>query len=367
MDYISITIKPTDACNMRCKHCYHAEDGFDNLRLPIEKIKFLLEKASEEYTRVNVLIHGGEPTLLGSKYIEEIIAIEKQIRLHKDVLFTNTLQTNGLLIDEAWIEIFRSNKINLGISFDGFHNDILRVNTDKVFRNIMMLKEKQINFAILCVETNLTIEKLIENYEWFKKYELSYKILPVFEAGYAKNHTSYFIEEKIYAEELSKFYKYWLEDAECSIRVNTVEEFLKLFITKKKLKFSSSCIGHRLGICADGSVYPCGRPYDKKFLLGKLGDRERLSDYFETEGYYNLLRINNERQEKCRKVCEYFEICGGGCISNSILDGSYTSIYGKSCMKSKLLFDKIYEINNEILAKRIVVKNPRALKIIEKF
>lgn len=29
-DLISIIVKPTNACNLRCKHCYHAGTGYDN-------------------------------------------------------------------------------------------------------------------------------------------------------------------------------------------------------------------------------------------------------------------------------------------------------------------------------------------------
>lgn len=366
MNYISLTLKPTDACNMRCAHCYHAEDGFSTEKLPIEVVQETLRLASEEYSKINILIHGGEPTLMGVDYIREIIEFEEKIENCNNVAFTNKFQTNGLLLDKEWIDLFKSNKIVLGISFDGLHNDILRSDTQRVFENIKLLKENDVKFAILCVETSKTIDKLIENYEWFKKENLSYKILPVFKAGFANEQEELLIDEYKYVNEMINFYEYWLMDKDCNIRVNTVEEFLRLFISDMKLTFSSSCIKHRLAVCSDGSIYPCGRPYNENFRLGFIGDKRKISEYFDTPEYRRLLDIYENRQRICSRECDYYLICGGGCISNSILDGSYSSINGKSCRQSKMLFERIEAVNKKIIWKKIKVKNPRALKLLNR-
>ena len=42
-DLISIIVKPTNACNLRCKHCYHAGTGYDNEQMSdkmLEKLSF---------------------------------------------------------------------------------------------------------------------------------------------------------------------------------------------------------------------------------------------------------------------------------------------------------------------------------------
>ena len=46
---ISITVKPTNDCNMRCKHCYHAEEGFESTMMDPDAAKKMLQIASNDY------------------------------------------------------------------------------------------------------------------------------------------------------------------------------------------------------------------------------------------------------------------------------------------------------------------------------
>ena len=62
---ISITVKPTNDCNMRCKHCYHAEEGFQKEMLSTDAVKKMFDIAITEYDDIFVVFHGGEPTLWG--------------------------------------------------------------------------------------------------------------------------------------------------------------------------------------------------------------------------------------------------------------------------------------------------------------
>ena len=41
-DLISIIVKPTNACNLRCKHCYHAGTGYDNEQMSDKMLEKLI-------------------------------------------------------------------------------------------------------------------------------------------------------------------------------------------------------------------------------------------------------------------------------------------------------------------------------------
>lgn len=367
MSYISLTIKPTNKCNMRCKHCYHAEEGFDDMALPIEEVRKLLDLAVIDYDLIHVLIHGGEPTICGYDYIKKIYDYQKELVGKYGVKFTNTIQTNGLLIDDKWIELFKKNYVNVGISFDGLHNDDLRQYTDIVYSNIQRCKEKGLSIGVLCVETNKSIEKIIDTYKWFNERNISYKILPIFKCGYAKQNEVYLLNSEYYVRKLMELYKYWMHDGNCKIRVNTLEEFSKLFSKNYEMKFGGSCICHRLSINPDGSLYPCGRPYDQTFFLENINHVMSLPVLFQTPGYKKIKAIVKERQKNCMSNCQYFNICKGGCISNSIIDGSYSEIGGSSCVQSRLIFENVANINSEMLCGENVkkIRNPRLLKLLE--
>jgi uncharacterized protein len=61
--------------------------------------------------------HGGEPLLFGKERFVQIMELQRQTL--NDFAITNSVQTNGLLLDKEWIEIFQSYGVGLGVSIDG--------------------------------------------------------------------------------------------------------------------------------------------------------------------------------------------------------------------------------------------------------
>ena len=58
-EQIDITIKPTMACNMKCKHCFNGDAFVSNDKLDVTKACILMEKACKEYKKVKLTFHGG--------------------------------------------------------------------------------------------------------------------------------------------------------------------------------------------------------------------------------------------------------------------------------------------------------------------
>ena len=184
---ISLTIKPTNLCNFRCKHCFNGEHLYDKELLSIELACKTLELVAKKYNTIKVTFHGGEPTLVGKKYYEDLFAYEKELKKKYDVSFHHIFQTNGFLLDEKFIDMLISEKTLISISFDGLHNDILRSNTEEVYKVIELVQSKNGRLRVFCVETAKSILNLKETYEWFKSKNINYKILPIQPRGFAEN------------------------------------------------------------------------------------------------------------------------------------------------------------------------------------
>lgn len=61
---------------------------------------------------------GGEPTLRGIDFFREAVELETRFnRNHVRVI--NTMQTNGLELNEEWCRFFRENDFLVGVSVDG--------------------------------------------------------------------------------------------------------------------------------------------------------------------------------------------------------------------------------------------------------
>lgn len=369
---ISITVKPTNDCNMRCRHCYHAEEGFQKGLLSTASVKKMFDIAIMEYNDIFVVFHGGEPTLWGIKNLVEVLEYQRELeRKHPDIKFRNSIQTNGVLIDESWIKVLKEYDVVVGVSFDGPHNDDLRSNTTQVYQNMVAMKASGINFGVLCVESGKSIANLEQTYEWFKKEGFSFKVLALFMSGNALDHKELELNIAEYVDTLTQLYEKWLYDQECNIAMKTFEDFLKISDRMYCIQYGGSCIYKRICINPDGKIYPCGRPYTEDFVLGHIDTLERISNAFQTPGYSHLAEIGAARAKQCKEHCKYYGICRGGCISSAILEGSFEKIDNTTCVRAKRLLANVTAINDRVFAlydagKDLERLNPRALNIMKK-
>ena len=369
---IAITIKPTNDCNMRCRHCYHAEEGFGTAILSLEQAKKMMLLATREYDEVRVVFHGGEPTLWGIERFKSVLEYQKQLmQEHDGLMFRNSIQTNGLLLDVDWFNLFKDFRFSFGISFDGSHNDDLRANTERVYDNLRKMKEFGLKFGVLCVESALSIKYLRDTYDWFNNEGFDFKVLALFMSGSAKEHSEFELNINEYVDTLVQMYEYWLFDKECKISMKTFEDLLKVSDKLYCIQYGGSCIYNRICLNPNGDLYPCGRPYTSDFILGNIETLDLISNAFKTVAYLRLAHISSERVKQCHSQCDYFGACKGGCVSSAILDGTFEKIDNITCVGAKRLLRAVTRINEKVYRmyddKTDLDKlNPKALKIIEK-
>lgn len=125
---LTIVLKTVERCNINCTYCYFF-NGIDKSfkQHPpyisfetIKKITKFLKEGSKDLNiqRVRLGIHGGEPLMQKKTSFDEMCNYLRD-ELEPDVKVTLTLQTNGMLLDEEWINLIIKHNIGLGISIDG--------------------------------------------------------------------------------------------------------------------------------------------------------------------------------------------------------------------------------------------------------
>ena len=67
---------------------------------------------------ITFAFQGGEPTLAGIMFFEKTLELQKKHNT-KGLQIENTIQTNGILIDEDWAEFLAKNRFLVGLSLDG--------------------------------------------------------------------------------------------------------------------------------------------------------------------------------------------------------------------------------------------------------
>ncbi len=113
--YLELQI--TDACNLRCRHCYIGDAG--NNELSVGQVEKVLREF-EEMQGLRVLITGGEP-LVHSKFHE----INEML---PDFFIRKVLFTNGVLLKKETLKALKVDEIQ--VSMDGLEpaHDRLRGN-----------------------------------------------------------------------------------------------------------------------------------------------------------------------------------------------------------------------------------------------
>lgn len=122
-----VVLKLAERCNLACDYCYYYFHEYDaNKNLPMmspevrEELPRFLTRSIEELSidRINIGLHGGEPLLMKKPIFDELCTSIREA-LQGKVTLGMGLQTNGVLVDEEWIDIFAKHQIRVGVSIDG--------------------------------------------------------------------------------------------------------------------------------------------------------------------------------------------------------------------------------------------------------
>jgi uncharacterized protein len=182
-------------CNLDCKYCFYLEK--ESLYPQVEKWA-MREDVLETYIRQYIEAHdtpvvsfawqGGEPTLLGVEYFRRIVELEKKYANGKRI--ANAFQTNGVLLNDAWAELFLENQFLIGISIDGPRelHDAYRVDKggqptfDRVMHGIDVLKRHKVDFNTLTTVHRANVEAPLEVYRFLKSNGSGYmQFIPIVE------------------------------------------------------------------------------------------------------------------------------------------------------------------------------------------
>ena len=183
----TVLIKVASRCNINCKYCYVYNMGDDNWS-HMEKLmsKEIMEAVCDSLGQLaktqknyfSVVLHGGEPLLLGSSKLEYLL---NRLRNTLSDNYPISIQTNGILITQKILDICSKYKTSVAVSLDGPRHihDKFRVTHksngtfDNVLKGIYELKSHPnsafLNAGLLAVIDPLSDPR--EVYFFFKELE----------------------------------------------------------------------------------------------------------------------------------------------------------------------------------------------------
>ncbi|MGA7181154.1 MAG: radical SAM protein [Thiobacillaceae bacterium] len=123
-----VVLQGTPFCNLNCSYCcLSAESRRQKGRMPLDLIeRVFAEIFSSRFIgdKLTVSWHAGEPLTLPVSYYEQAVERIQALKSRHgrdDLDLRFHIQTNGVLIDDAWCDFFRRHKevFDIGVSCDG--------------------------------------------------------------------------------------------------------------------------------------------------------------------------------------------------------------------------------------------------------
>ena len=351
--FISVIIKPTLECNIDCRHCYHTPAERTSGRMTIELLDRLFGMLSKEYESVWFIWHGGEPMLLPYGFYKEALDIQDRYFGKNSHRVGNTIQTNGTLLDKRFINLCKEKKVNIGISFEGKFNDVLREKTLSVKENLEYLSRKERVYSVSSTISSETASKQKEIYEEFRSSKSAVSFIPVIPAGCATDGITV-PDAGEYIRSSIECFDRWLFDKDTEIPL--IPHYLYILNALGEPAESdcahASCLTKWICVYPNGDLYPCGKGCPSEYKMGNLSDHSFISDAFRTEGFEKIIRGSVERRKKCMAECSLYKYCNGGCSIDAHYENGLMNNGGDSCRIFKEVFGHVLSSAENIIETR---------------
>ena len=326
---MQIILKLTTACNLKCVYCSEGDQCAE--RLPEEIFYKLVDEMPPllEYIGTKdaeFLFHGGEPMLYGRDNLKNLIDYAKNNLRGYDVRFL--MQTNGTLIDDAWIEFFKAEKIAPGISLDGYpdiHDKNRRTKNnqptaEKILHNIKLMREAGLSVGTLMVFNSPEAVDADKLFDFIQAHELHPKIHSVVPCGRASNQKNSVDIYGEWVELMKKLFEKSLARDGADV-IQPLDEIINAILGIAPVcecSFNGSCGKSFIALYPDGEIGFCGRDnLSRNLTYGNLRDKTLLELYESANAKKIRARQDYLANNDC-KNCSEWEICHGGCAFEAV-------------------------------------------------
>jgi len=357
-------LKPAgSACNLDCCYCYYldkaAQYGGRQAVMNDELLELYVRQYIEanEVPTVQFCWHGGEPLLLGLDFYRRATALQQKYADGKRI--ENTLQTNGMLVDEAWCEFFAANDFLVGVSLDGPEDihDAFRMTRGgaptfgRVMGTIGLLRDFGVEYNTLSVASRLCEGRGDEIYRFFRDTVGSryMQFLPAVEhvidrpgmrrpVIVSPDHegarlADWSITAQGYGDFLCDIFDRWVVSDVGRCYVQLFEATLAQWcgVPPGVCSMGETC-GDALVVEHNGDVYSCDHFVYPAYLLGNIRETPLAEIYRSQKRRDFGLAKRNALPAECLR-CKYYFACRGecpkhrfetgadGCRKNSLCEG----------------------------------------------
>lgn len=348
-----LVVQPTPFCNINCSYCY-LPDRQNTSKITLD----ILEKAfswvfSNGLVRhpFTLLWHAGEPMVLPPGFYDQATRLLQ--RYSSGIEVTQSFQTNGTLLDEAWCDFLLRHRVHVGVSVDGpafLHDRHRRTRQgagtlDRVLRGMHLLRDREVPFDVISV---LTADSLFYPDELFDFYVENGVTSVAFnvEEIEGPNVTSSLLGCQI-SERFRSFFSRFLDLALSADPPLRVREFdcaagaiLNRYGPGARTQESRPFAIVNIDCSGNFSTYSpellgLSSPRHGSFALGNVAT-DSLASVLSSSRFIGLDDEIAQGQLLCEQNCRYFAFCGGGPPGNKFFEnGTFASTETLFCRLHK--------------------------------
>ena len=355
--------KPSGAeCNIDCDYCFylHKSDLLEqpkHARMDASMLEQFVRQYIESQTGEQVVFswQGGEPTLMGLPFYQEVVKLQKRYAKPNQKI-ENDLQTNGLALDAEWVSFLKKHEFHVGLSIDGpreLHDLYRKTNNGKPTFDFVMgaakrLVDADVSFAALCVvnRSNALHPKEVYRFladevgTWRVQFnaavepksfkqdapgKMDFSTAPLQDAPRAKpGHplsivTDWSVDPDDYGRFLSGVWDEWLANDFGRIHVNLFETAIAQAagMPAQTCTQAEFC-GKGLALEHNGDAYSCDHFVYPEYKLGNITQIHLGDLAFSAEQEKFGMDKRNTLPKQCRE-CDYLKLCWGECPKNRLI------------------------------------------------
>lgn len=330
-DY-EIMINPTLECCFKCWYCFetHPQGHMSIAMINAIKEHIRYKIINDRISRLHISWFGGEPLLYFDQIVSPISHFAKQLAEENHVQFSNSITTNGYLINEKMVHDMSI--INLHffqITLDGDrerHDKIRNCNGapsyDIIVSNIKQILEKipraQVMLRINYDDTTLSgnMQSLLDDYPYYLRNRIHIDFQRVWQTLQGIKDVGENIKlDTIMEQAISNGYRCYSTGGLHPGR------FYRCHIGKNNF----ACINY------DGNVFKCiARPFDESHKVGTMNPTGRISwDMTKLCRYQGYSPLEDECED-----CVYLPLCMGPCPQSYMENGFKVNCYFKKIERS---------------------------------
>jgi len=363
-----ILVKPSGPdCNLACTYCFYTRKagyfGTEKIhRMDDRTLESMISKSlGRPGAHMSFGWQGGEPTLMGLDFYKKAISLQE---LHgKGMRVSNSIQTNGILMDEQWADFLKRYSFLVGLSIDGpaSIHDRFRVDRGgepthaRVERAAKLLLETGVAVNALSVVTEQSASSAKEIYRYLKGIGFTYlQFIPIMEMSETNPDevADFSVTATSYGKFLCDLFDLWVEDfvdGKPTTSIRQFETYAAIYMGYEapECTVRKTC-GDYLVVEHDGSVYSCDFFVEDTWKLGTLDQDVSLEDLLNGRRQTLFGEVKSKLDKRCIK-CPWLQFCYGGCPKDRLRDRA-TKRFNPYCESVKMFFSYADERFRKLLA-----------------